>query len=228
MAYDLFTELEKRFIKKLMIIAFVVLGSVAAFSGLAQILNVYTFEGGAGLMRLITQKEATSAVNTESDLKDSLDKALGTTERNIGELPLSIEMPTLGINAKIESPTVQTVAVLDAALMKGPVYYQGSGSPGERNMLIFGHSTGFRVVRNKAYQVFNNLKTAQVGSLIYIRTSSGVHTYKTIDVRLASKYTTWIDFNSTKPLLTLATCDSFGKRTDRWVLQAEYVGFTKN
>ena len=228
MAYDLFTPMEKRFIKKLTVIALLVLGSVVVLAGLAHVLNVYASEGGAGLMRLITQKEATNSANQEADLKESLDKALGTAKNNIGELPLSIEMPSLSMNAKIESPTVQTVAVLDAALMKGPVYYQGSGSPGERNMLLFGHSTGFRVVRNKAYQVFNKLKTAQIGSLIYIRTSSGVHTYKTINVRLVSKYTTWIDFDSTKPLLTLATCDSFGKRTDRWVLQAEYVGFTPN
>lgn len=226
MALEVFTDSEKKFIKKLVKIGFIIVVAVAVLSGIAQTLNVYRTEGSAGLRRLVAGENVADTGKEVASLQNDLNKAIGANT-NTGELPLYIEVPSIGIQSAIESPVVQTVSVLDSSLNRGPVYYQGSGTPGERNMLIFGHSTGFSVVRNKAYKVFNNIKKTQVGSYVYIRTTSGVHTYKVVNVRKASKYTTWVQFNSTKPMLTLATCDSFGKASDRWVLEAEYVGFEK-
>lgn len=139
-------------------------------------------------------------------------------------LPLSVEIPGYNINTSIESPLSTDVKTLDNALTRAAVYYPGSGTPGSNNTLIFGHSTSFKIVRNKAYQIFNNLKNVPIGTLIYVRTEKGIHVYKTTKVQKVSKYTAWIQFKSQKPMLTLATCDSFGKASDRWVLEAEYVG----
>lgn len=225
MALEVFNESEKKFIKKVTIIGLVVVCAIALLSGFSQVINVYQTEGGAGLRRLVAKNDTSNTGQKIVELNQSVEQTVGVKPANMGELPLYIEMPSLSIQSEVESPTVMTVSVLDDALNRGPVYYQGSGSPGERNMLIFGHSTGFSVVRNKAYKVFNNIKDAKPGALIYIRTSSGVHTYRTLNVKRVSKYNAWIQFNSTKPLLTLATCDSFGKASDRWVLEAEYVGF---
>ncbi len=225
MATEIFSADEKKFIKKLIKWGLIIVVAIAVLSGLSQVINVYQTEGSAGLKRLVTDGEDLATLQAVNGGK-KVESIVGI-QSNTGELPLSIEVPSLGIQSNIQSPVVQTVKVLDDALNRGPVYYQGSGTPGERNMLVFGHSTGFSIVRNKAYQVFNNIKKAQVGSYIYIRTTSGVHTYKTVNVRRASKYSTWVDFNSSKPMLTLATCDSFGKASDRWVLEAEYIGFEK-
>ncbi len=142
----------------------------------------------------------------------------------IQENPLSIDIPEYNIHSSIESPLSNDVKTLDNSLLRAAVYYPGSGFPGSNNMLIFGHSTSFKVVRNKAYQVFNNIKSVKPGTMIYIKTQTKTHIYKTKDVKKVSKYTAWIQFNSDKPMLTLSTCDSFGKRSDRWVLEAEYVG----
>ncbi len=142
----------------------------------------------------------------------------------IQENPISIDIPEYNIHSSIESPVSNDVQTLDTALLRAAVYYPGSGFPGSNNMLIFGHSTSFKVVRNKAYQVFNNIKSVKPGTTIYIRTQTQTHIYKTRDVRKVSKYTAWIQFKSDKPMLTLSTCDSFGKRSDRWVLEADYVG----
>ncbi len=139
-------------------------------------------------------------------------------------LPLSLDIPGYNISTNIESPLNTKVEVLDNALTKAAVYYPGSGMPGSNNTLIFGHSTTFKIVRNKAYQIFNNLKNVPAGALVYVRTQEGVHVYKTTKVQRVSKYTSWIQFKSEKPMLTLATCDGFGKASDRWVLEAEYVG----
>jgi LPXTG-site transpeptidase (sortase) family protein len=143
---------------------------------------------------------------------------------NKTHLPLSIEIPGYNINTSIESPLSTDVKTLDNALTRAAVHYPGSGVPGYNNTLIFGHSTSFKIVRNKAYQIFNNIKNIPVGTLIYVRTQDNVHIYKTTKVQRVSKYTAWIQFESKKPMLTLATCDSFGKASDRWVLEAEYVG----
>ena len=140
------------------------------------------------------------------------------------ELPLSLEIPDYKINTIVNSPNSTNVEVLDTALNKGAVYYPGSGMPGSNNTLIFGHSTTFKVVINKAYQVFNNLKNVKPGTLVYVKTATEVYIYKTREVKRVSKYSSWIQFESEKPTLTLATCDSFGKASDRWVLTADYVG----
>jgi LPXTG-site transpeptidase (sortase) family protein len=140
------------------------------------------------------------------------------------ETPLSIEIPGYEVNARIEAPQSNDTKVLDDALARGPVYYSGSGLPGSNNVLIFGHSTTFNVVINISFAVFNYLKDVQPGTLIYVKTQSAVHIYKTRDVKRVSKYTSWIQFKSNTPMLTLATCDSFGKASDRWVLEADYVG----
>jgi LPXTG-site transpeptidase (sortase) family protein len=68
------------------------------------------------------------------------------------------------------------------------------------------------------------LKNIKPGTLIYVKTATDIHVYKTREVKRVSKYTSWIKFESEKPILTLATCDSFGRASDRWVLTADYVG----
>ena len=159
-------------------------------------------------------------VNKQTQVKVEMPKVKDI----VYELPLSIEIPENNIYSNIQSPVTTDVKTLDNALNKGAVYYPGSGTPGYDNTLIFGHSTGFKVVMNKAYQVFNNIKNVKPGTLIYVKTQSQIHIYKTREVKRVSKYSSWIQFKSDTPLLTLATCDSFGKASDRWVLTADYVG----
>ena len=155
---------------------------------------------------------------------ESIENKISQNQNVIKELPLYLDIPEYNISTKVESPESTNVDILDNALSKAAVYYPGSGFPGSNNTLIFGHSTGFKVVINKAYQTFNNLKNVKPGTLIYIKTQSKIHVYKTKEVTRVSKYTSWIQFKSDNPMLTLATCDSFGKASDRWVLVADYVG----
>lgn len=170
-------------------------------------------------------KEETNVL--QDDIKNNiLDKKVEHTDEEIKDmkLPLSLEIPDNNIYTNIQSPNSTDVNVLDNALTKGSVYYPGSGLPGYNNMLIFGHSTSFKVVKNKAYQTFNNLRYVKVGTLIYVKTEDKTHIYRTVSVKKVSKYTSWIQFKSDKAMITLSTCDSFGKRSDRWVLEGEYVG----
>jgi LPXTG-site transpeptidase (sortase) family protein len=229
MAFDIFTKEELSIAYTITKWAVIILVATGVITSFIRIGLVYMSEGQTGLVNLIQQKKDANAVlGTQENLKTTLDTQKATTPAPaLNELPLFISVPSLSIATTVESPETTSVSVLDAALSRGPVYYQGSGTPGNRNMFIFGHSTGFSIVNNKAYKVFNNIKLAKAGELIYVQTSSGTHTYKVREVRKMSKYSTWVQFNSDEPLLTLSTCDSFGKASDRYVLEATYVGFTR-
>lgn len=203
----LFTEIEKDVAKQVLKIGLIILLFFILITGLIK--TVYFVNNS-------------NKVITDSDLnKNSIDVKKVNVKQ---EIPLSIEIPDYNINTIVSSPKSNDVEVLDQALSRGAVYYPGSGFPGSDNTLIFGHSTTFKVVINKAYQAFNELKNVKAGTLIYFKTATETHIYKTIEVKRVSKYTSWIQFKSEKPMLTLATCDSFGKASDRWVLTAEYLG----
>ncbi len=227
MAFDVFTREELRLAKRITFWGFVVVLVVGVFSASTHVIDIYIHQGSDGLTNLVHGVES-----KDSSLKDTVDTEINKSnvETNrpaaqVGELPLALTIPSLGINAQVQSPGPASVDELDKALQLGPVYYSGSGYPGVRNMLIFGHSTGFSIVHNQAYKVFNNLKNAKAGELIYVRSVSGVSTYKILNVKKESKYSTYINFNTEKAMLTLSTCDSFGKAADRYVLEAEFVSF---
>jgi LPXTG-site transpeptidase (sortase) family protein len=208
----LFTEIEKEVAKQILKIGLSILIIFILFTILVRVFD--SVKGIDGANQVTSQTK----VETKKEVIETKPVVLKTY------LPLSIEIPGYNINTTVESPSSTDVKVLDSALTRAAVYYPGSGMPGSNNTLIFGHSTTFKVVRNKAYQIFNNLKNVPVGTLIYVRTQEGVHVYRTTKVQRVSKYTSWIQFKSEKPMLTLATCDGFGKASDRWVLEAEYVG----
>lgn len=204
----LFTEIEKDIIRQMIKIGLSILFVFILFLILIKVVDSFKNVINVDNNKVISQAQV--AVTKPISVKTYL--------------PLSLEIPGYNINTNVESPLNTDVKVLDSALTRAAVYYPGSGTPGSNNTLIFGHSTTFKIVRNKAYQIFNNLKNVPVGTLVYVRTQEGVHVYKTTKVQRVSKYTSWIQFKNEKPMLTLATCDGFGKASDRWVLEAEYVG----
>lgn len=185
---------------------------------------IFFFIAVSYLFGLFTNIKISSGNKVDIQIKKENTVPVSKTVSVKAETPLSLEIPGYNVNANIESPNSVQVSVLDAALSRGAVYYPGSGFPGSNNTLIFGHSTTFKVVRNKSYQIFNNIKNVPPGTLIYVKTQNAVHVYKTRKVERVSKYSAWIEFKSNSPILTLATCDGFGKASDRWVLTADYVG----
>jgi LPXTG-site transpeptidase (sortase) family protein len=224
MALDIFTKEELTFAWKILKVGFWVFLIVSILSVLFNAGSLYTHQT-KGTDILFNTDNTNKNIKNEVDAQiDKNNKDNTSTNTETFELPLSLSIPSLQINTKIESPDTTSAVILDAALSRAAVYYQGSGTPGNRNMLIFGHSTGFSVVRNQAYKVFNTLKNAKKGEFVYVQTGTKTHIYKITDVKKVSKYSTWIQFNSDKAKLTLSTCDSFGKASDRWVVEGEYVG----
>lgn len=141
------------------------------------------------------------------------------------ELPMKIEIKTLGLAAGIANPTTLDIATLDNELLKGAVRYPTSARLGESgNVVLFGHSSYLPVVGNQAYKTFNGIQKLVAGDVITVYSSDTAYTY-----RVKSVAEERADNNSAIPLsvigkmLTLVTCNSFGAKTDRFVVTADFV-----
>ena len=138
-------------------------------------------------------------------------------------LPAHITIPKIGVDVSISNPESDNVDVLDEYLKKGAVRYPGSGSLAGGNMFLFAHSTGFKVVQNQAYKAFNNLKDLGAGDNISVKGEDGkVYEYKVSSVKLASDKDVLVSFDKNSHRLTLSTCNTFGKKEERYVVEASF------
>lgn len=154
---------------------------------------------------------------TKADIKVSQKVSEISTE----DLPARIVISKVNIDFKIINSESTNLTVLDNELTKAPVRYPGSGTISSGNMFIFGHSTGFKVVQNQAYKVFNNIKNLKVGDQITIYSLTGKkYEYTVVDGKDVKKNNTWIDFSASKPTLTISTCDRLSEIGDRYVVTA--------
>lgn len=149
------------------------------------------------------------------------------TERSGEEavtLPVRIVIPAVGVDASIETPVSTDIRVLDGALTRGAVHYPGSGTPGNGNMFIFGHSTSLTNVINQAYQTFNDVQHLEKGDEIIVYAGGEKHWYVVESVALVSADEALVDFSTSKDMLTLSTCNTFGAKQERFVVEAMYEG----
>lgn len=147
-----------------------------------------------------------------------------TKGNQVGELPLSIQIPVIGVNAQVYNPSTTSVEVLDDYLLKGAVRYPGSGLPGGNgNIFIFGHNTRIPVVNNQAFKTFNDLYKLKEGDLIHLFSDKNEYVYKVLSVTKVSADKALVQFNTKTNMLTLSTCDNFATKSDRFVVQSEFV-----
>jgi len=140
-----------------------------------------------------------------------------------GEYPTHITIPKIGVNASISNPSSTDTDILDNDLTHGAVHYPGSGLLADGNLFLFGHSTNWSVVQNQAYKTFNDLNNLEAGDLIQVTGQTQVFTYKVTSVRLADSDQIWVDLSGDKQMLTLSTCNTFGQKQERYVVQADFV-----
>lgn len=141
------------------------------------------------------------------------------------QLPVKISASSIGLAVSVNNPESTSIAVLDGWLLKGAVRYPSSARLGqEGNVVLFGHSSYLPVVGNPAYKAFNNIQKLKAGDRIEVAAEGAVYVYA---VRSVSKEdaaaNTPIPLSSAGQELTLVTCDSFGKKSDRFVVVADFV-----
>ena len=136
--------------------------------------------------------------------------------------PDKVVIPKVGVESTIERPNRVDVTTLDQALNKGAVHYPGSGSIEGGNMFIFGHSTNWQVVQNDAYKTFNGIERLVSGDEIEIYSGEEVYIYKVSSVILVDEDDALVEFDNSKRTLTISTCNTFGEKQERWVVEAEF------
>lgn len=143
----------------------------------------------------------------------------------VSELPVKIEAPSIGLVAAIANPTTTTIEVLDRNLLKGAVRYPTSAKLGEDgNVVLFGHSSYLPVVGNPAYKTFNNIQKLKPGDTVTVYSSVTAYTYRVKSfMKQSAAGDDGIPLSVSGKVLTLSTCDSFGTKTDRFVVTADFV-----
>jgi LPXTG-site transpeptidase (sortase) family protein len=132
----------------------------------------------------------------------------------------------IGVDTNVVNPEKADVEVLDNALLEGVVRYPGSGTLlDNENVFIFGHSSYLPVVHNLAYKAFNRLSELNLGDVIKLYSEKGEYLFKVTKLEIATADAALVEFGSgPKKKLILSTCDTFGKKSDRFVVEAEFIG----
>jgi LPXTG-site transpeptidase (sortase) family protein len=139
-------------------------------------------------------------------------------------IPLKVIIEPLERTVAVSDPKSTDVTVLDTALLKGAIHYPGSATfekPG--TMVLLGHSSYLPVVHNKNYQAFNGIQKLVWGDIIRVQSSDTEYVYRVQRVVQAKASTSEVELQWVKSELILITCNSFGAKEDRFVVEAYLI-----
>ncbi len=178
-----------------------------------------------GILIIFNLAPKTFQIKQSTNTQKSIFQSIGKEEEFLNDsnlLPEKVEIQKIGVSSQIEIPKTIDVTTLDSALSRGAVYYPGSGNLQKGNMFLFGHSTNWKVVNNQAYKTFNNLDKLEKNDEIEITSGESLYIYQVLSVYHATEDEVRIDFQKGERMLTISTCDTFGQKQDRWIVEAEF------
>jgi LPXTG-site transpeptidase (sortase) family protein len=182
---------------------------------------LYAINAVPAELQSINETSDTAQAATIDNASSTPSTSASTTEA-IGELPERVVIQKIGVDTVVNNPDTTDSDTLDADLLRGAVRYPTSGTLGSGNVLIFGHSTSLPVVNNQAYKTFVGLKNLNIGDEIQVFSSDKEYDYSVISVTLEDSDQAYVNFSG-QGMLTLSTCDVFGEKQQRFVVQASFV-----
>jgi LPXTG-site transpeptidase (sortase) family protein len=127
-------------------------------------------------------------------------------------------------SVEVLNPQSTDIAALDAALLEGAVRHPQSADFEETgNIFILGHSSYLPNVLNRNFQAFNGIQELAWGDTIRLQSSDTEYVYRVDRVYEAKASEVVVPVDGTEPMLTLATCDSFGSLDDRFIVEASLI-----
>ncbi len=174
-----------------------------------------------------TPKELTTPEQTISQIAATGDGTTTSVKHlpKVAALPNRIVIPESETDVVVLNPESLDMNDLDTALLDGVVRHPQSahfGDPG--NILIFGHSSYLPNVFNKNFQAFNGVQDLQWGDEITLMAEAGTaYRYRVDRVYKVKASETIIDNTRGKATLTIVTCNSFGSKDDRYIVEATLV-----
>lgn len=187
---------------------------------LAAFLSSTAALGAYGLLPDAPVAQAIPAVTLSADAV----AVATTTPAAVIEDPLRIAIPAIELSAAISNPTTTDTAVLDGKLLSGAVRYPTSAKLGETgNVVLFGHSSYLPIVGNQAYKTFNGIQKLVPGDAVTVYSATTAYVYRVRNMMKESANDAGINLAVAGRVLTLSTCNSFGTKSDRFVVTADFV-----
>lgn len=172
-------------------------------------------------------KKEQTEVKTEETKKVEAVKKVETpvvAPKEIAALPIKIIFDSLNTSVKVANPTSRDLEVLDAALLKGVVRHPDSADfENVGNIFILGHSSYLPNVINKNFQAFNGIQKMTWGDKIRLQSADTEYIYRVEKVYQAKASDAVVPATPGKARLTLATCNSFKTKDDRFVVEAVLI-----
>lgn len=140
---------------------------------------------------------------------------------NTAQFPISIHFDSLNRTIAVKNPVSRSIEALDAELLTGVVRHPDSAdfqNPG--NIFILGHSSYLPTVFNKNFQAFNGIQDLTWGDIIRLRSEDTEYLYRVERVYEAKASEVIVPNSRGEAKLTLATCNTFGAKEDRYIVEA--------
>lgn len=161
-------------------------------------------------------------VSASSVINDELEKTEVVFTGD--ELPRKLILDSLDREIDVLNPKSRLITELDAALLNGVVRHPDSATfNNEGNIFILGHSSYLPQVFNKNFQAFNGIQDLEWGDTIRMQSADTEYVYRVDKVYHAKANELTVPIADTGPKLTLATCNSFGSKDDRYIVESTLI-----
>ncbi|HEV7449455.1 MAG TPA: sortase [Candidatus Paceibacterota bacterium] len=158
-------------------------------------------------------------------ITDTTNSTPQTIADGTAELPVRVVAKDIGLDSKVVNPQATDIDTLNKAVDEAAMRYPDSSKLGaEGTVLLFGHSSYLPIVHNQVYKTFNGIQNLKNGQTISVYSAGTEYRYSVTGVRLANAQEDVVELPATGKHLTLVTCDSFGTKSDRFVVTADFTG----
>ncbi len=168
--------------------------------------------------------EGDLTVVTEVVSASSTPEVAPATIAKVDPHPVRLKIESLGTDILVLNPESREIAVLDEALLKGVVRHPDSADFSETGtMVLFGHSSYLPTVHNRNYQAFNGIQKLIWGDMVRVESGDTAYIYRVKKVYKAQASAASVALSHKENMLILVTCNSFGSKDDRFVVEAELI-----
>lgn len=169
----------------------------------------------------VTQTQEESQVDAETEDASEVQEVVKIVNSPV---PLKIVFDSLDKEVTILNPQSREVDDLDEALLSGAVRHPDSADfTDDGNIFILGHSSYLPNVFNKSFQAFNGIQDLTWGDTIRLQSEDIEYVYRVEKVYEAKASEVFVPETPGEAKLTLATCNSFGSKDDRFMVEATLV-----
>lgn len=172
----------------------------------------------------LVNEAKTVAVGT-SFIEESVARAMTDEQINPTETkPVRIFIDALNREVPVLNPATSTIEAMDKALLEGIVRHPDTADFEKTgNMLLLGHSSYLPTVFNRNFQAFNGIQKLQWGDKIRLQSETTEYVYKVTRVREEKSTEVIIPYDWGESKITLVTCNVYGAKEDRFIVEAVLV-----